>query len=56
MGRGYALKVVRAKMLYDERAIETGALALRQDPPITGRGDELGRSTLSRLVGSVGLF
>jgi transposase len=39
MGRGYAFEVVRAKMLYDERAIEKGALVLRDGGrPVHGHG------------------
>lgn len=33
MGRGYTLEVVRAKMLYDERAIAKGAVVLRKPRP-----------------------
>ena len=43
MGRGYSLEVVRAKMLYDPRAIEKGALVERipdSKPTTTGRGQK----------------
>ncbi len=34
MGRGYSLEVVRAKMLYDQRAIKKGALVVREQPNV----------------------
>ena len=52
MGRGYAFEVVRAKLLYDERAIAKGALVLRRDPhpPINEYLDDLGLATMSRMI------
>lgn len=53
MGRGYSLEVVRAKMLYDPRALEKGAMVERQESTRVVRDQG---SSGGRKMGYVGMF
>ena len=55
MRGGYAFEVVRAKMPYDERVIEKGALVLRQEEPPISAGDDLRPPRMMTARGSIGI-